>query len=67
MQKRSDELVDLLVASVRDGTSEHDKGVLRKVLNELVRVSKAEAVRAIEDDLDVAQRAASGNYRPTGR
>ena len=67
MQKRSDELVDLLVASVRDGTSEHDKSVLRKVLNELVRVSKAEAVRAIEEDLQAAERAASSNYRPTRR
>lgn len=63
MRKRSEEMIDMLVSSVRDDTSEHDKTVLRRVLNELVRVAQAESVQSIEADFRAAEQALSNNYR----
>jgi len=61
--KRSDEMIDMLVSSVRDDTSERDKAVLRRVLCELVRVAQAESVQSIEADLRVVDMALSSKYR----
>jgi hypothetical protein len=61
--KRSDEMIDMLVSSVRDDTSERDKAVLRRVLCELVRVAQAESVQSIEADLRVVDKAISSKYR----
>lgn len=63
MKKKSDEMIDMLVSSVRDDTSERDKAVLRRVLCELVRVAQAESVQSIEEDFRAAELAASNNYR----
>jgi hypothetical protein len=63
MKKRSDEMIDMLVSSVRDDTSEHDKAVLRRVLTELVRVAQVESVQSIEADFQAAELALSNNYR----
>jgi hypothetical protein len=63
MNKRSDEMIEMLVSSVRDDTSAHDKAVLRRVLNELVRVAQVESVQSIEEDFRAAELAASNNYR----
>ena len=61
--KRSDEMIDMLVSSVRDDTSERDKAVLRRVLCELVRVAQAESVQSIEADFRVVDMAISSKYR----
>jgi hypothetical protein len=63
MKKRSDEMIEMLVSSVREDTSDHDKAVLRRVLNELVRVAQAESVQSIEEDFRAAELALSNNYR----
>jgi hypothetical protein len=61
--KRSDEMIEMLVSSVRDDTSERDKAVLRRVLCELVRVAQAESVQSIEADLRSVEMAISSKYR----
>jgi hypothetical protein len=61
--KRSDEMIEMLVSSVREDTSERDKAVLRRVLCELVRVAQAESVQSIEADFRAAEMAVSNNYR----
>jgi hypothetical protein len=61
--KRSDEMIDMLVSSVRDDTSERDKAVLRRVLRELVRVAQAESVQSIEADFRIVDMAVSSKYR----
>lgn len=61
--KRSDEMIDMLVSSVRDDTSERDKAVLRRVLRELVRVAQAESVQSIEADFRAVDMAVSRKYR----
>jgi len=61
--KRSDEMIDMLVSSVRDDTSERDKAVLRRVLCELVRVAQAESVQSIEADFRAVDMAVSRKYR----
>jgi hypothetical protein len=61
--KRSDEMIDMLVSSVRDDTSERDKTVLRRVLCELVRVAQAESVQSIEADFRAVDMAVSTKYR----
>ena len=61
--KRSDEMIDMLVSSVRDDTSERDKAVLRRVLCELVRVAQTESVQSIEADFRAADMAVSSKYR----
>lgn len=61
--KRSDEMIDMLVSSVRDDTSERDKAVLRRVLCELVKVAQAESVRSIEADFRAVDMAVSTKYR----
>jgi hypothetical protein len=63
MKKKSDEMIDMLVSSVRDDTSERDKAVLRRVLCELVRAAQTESVQSIEEDFRKAELAASNNYR----
>ena len=61
--KRSDEMIDMLVSSVRDDTSERDRAVLRRVLCELVRVAQSESVQSIEADLRAVDMAISSKYR----
>lgn len=61
--KRSDEMIDMLVSSVRDDTSERDKAVLRRVLCELVRVAQSESLQSIEADFRAAEKAVSSKYR----
>ena len=61
--KRSDEMIDMLVSSVRDDTSERDKAVLRRVLCELVRVAQSESVQSIEADFRAVDMAVSRKYR----
>jgi dihydroxyacetone kinase len=61
--KRSDEMIDMLVSSVRDDTSERDKAVLRRVLCELVRVAQSESMQSLEADFRAAEKAVSSKYR----
>ena len=61
--KRSDEMIDMLVSSVRDDTSERDKAVLRRVLCELVRVAQSESMQSIEADFKVVEKAISSKFR----
>lgn len=60
----SDEMIELLVASVSKDTTDHNRKVFREALNKLVRLAQAEKVTELQIDFQVVEMAASQHYKP---
>ncbi|MGI4846858.1 MAG: hypothetical protein ACRYGK_01780 [Janthinobacterium lividum] len=59
----SEEMIELLVASVSRDTTDHNRKVFRDALWKLVRLAQSEKMTELQIDFQVVEQAASQNYR----
>jgi len=59
----SEQMIELLVASVSSDTSDYNRQVFREALVKLVRLAQAEKLAAVEQDFHTVERAIGANYK----
>ncbi|MDB5841594.1 MAG: hypothetical protein JWQ23_3546 [Herminiimonas sp.] len=63
MMETSEQMIELLVASVSTDTSEYNRQVFRDALFKLVRLAQAEKLASVQQDFHAVERAVSQNYK----
>ncbi|MGV3653411.1 MAG: hypothetical protein ACO1N5_04275 [Noviherbaspirillum sp.] len=59
----SEQMIELLVASVSNDTSDYNRRIFRDALFKLVRLAQAEKLASVQQDFHTVERAVSLNYK----